>query len=188
MPATQLQLFCVSSLEKIFPDTRYFTPSVHLKEDTMLLGYVIPSNCILSGKTFFHHRHLRFLKRLTGRACYFEAYRCGSSMLPNFPEGDDFVLRNTPGLYPDPLQPFDRRLKLLPGQWHSLWVTIPAHCTLTAGTYDLTVTFTENSSGMQRLQLCHKQAGCHSSSPDASVYPVVSYRLYCRLVSGSGLQ
>ena len=37
MLATQLQLFCVSSLEKIFPDTD-FTPSVRLKEDTMLLG------------------------------------------------------------------------------------------------------------------------------------------------------
>ena len=41
MLATQLQLFCVSSLEKIFPDTD-FTPSVRLKEDTMLLESAIP--------------------------------------------------------------------------------------------------------------------------------------------------
>lgn len=146
MLATQLQLFCVSSLEKIFPDTD-FTPSVRLKEDTMLLGerysfqiaYCLEKPAPITDISVF----------LSGSLAEHVILRRTDvvpSMLPNFPEGDDFVLRNTPGLYPDPLQPFDRHLRLLPGQWHSLWVTIPADCALAAGVYDLTVTFTENTS------------------------------------------
>lgn len=146
MLAKQLQLFCVSSLEKIFPDTA-FSPSVRLNEDTMLLGerysfqiaYCLEKpapltevSVSLSG-SLAEHISLRRTDLVP-------------SMLPNFPEGDDFVLRDTPGLYPDPLQPFDNRLKLIPGQWHSLWITIPADCSLTAGTYDLTVTFSDNAS------------------------------------------
>lgn len=67
------------------------------------------------------------------------------SELPIFPDGDDFVLRTTPGLYPDPLYSGISDITLLPGQWRSLWITVPAECSLPSGSYDLTITVTEEN-------------------------------------------
>lgn len=67
------------------------------------------------------------------------------SELPIFPDGDDFVLRTTPGLYPDPLYSGISDITLLPGQWRSLWITVPAECSLPSGSYDLTIAITEEN-------------------------------------------
>ena len=37
---------------------------------------------------------------------------------------DPYTLRTTAGLYPDPLVPLSGRIRLTPGNWHSLWVTL----------------------------------------------------------------
>ncbi len=45
----------------------------------------------------------------------------------NHPVGidhDDYILRDTPGLYPDPLLPADHLLHTARGRWESLWVTV----------------------------------------------------------------
>ena len=36
-------------------------------------------------------------------------------------------------------------ITLLPGQWRSLWVTVPAECSLPSGSYDLTIAITEEN-------------------------------------------
>ncbi len=47
------------------------------------------------------------------------------SELPTFAYSDDYVLRKTPGLYPDPLYPLpEAGLRAYPGQWRALWVTV----------------------------------------------------------------
>jgi hypothetical protein len=40
------------------------------------------------------------------------------------PSDPDSLLRNTPGLYPDPLMPIKAPVKLPPKQWRALWVTV----------------------------------------------------------------
>lgn len=37
---------------------------------------------------------------------------------------DPFILRSTAGLYPNPLMPTGNRLRLTPGNWHALWISI----------------------------------------------------------------
>ena len=37
---------------------------------------------------------------------------------------DDNVLRTTPGLYPDLLQPMPDGINVPPGQWRAIWITI----------------------------------------------------------------
>ena len=46
------------------------------------------------------------------------------SLLPAGTDHDDYLLRSTPGLYPDPLQPLPPMMKINKGVWRSLWVTV----------------------------------------------------------------
>ena len=46
------------------------------------------------------------------------------SELPVNDAWDSQYLRTTPGLYPDPLYPLPQELKLPPGQWRSIWITV----------------------------------------------------------------
>lgn len=46
------------------------------------------------------------------------------SELPVFPQTDDNYLRTTPGLYPDPLYPWEGSIRVAQNQWRSLWVTV----------------------------------------------------------------
>ncbi|SFT16657.1 glycoside hydrolase domain-containing protein [Paenibacillus sp. BC26] len=47
------------------------------------------------------------------------------SELTNYNDPDDYLLRTTPGLYPDPLYPLENgTVHALPKQWRSVWVTV----------------------------------------------------------------
>lgn len=133
----------ISSLEKIFAD-EFFYPEEILTSDTMLMGerYSFQAAyCLENARGPVHAR----VEASGPLAEYVQIRRVGlaPSEFPNYPDGDSFVLRTTPGLYPDPLYDFDGTVPLLNDQWRSLWITIPAQCPLPSGTYDLTLTFTE---------------------------------------------
>lgn len=136
-------LHCVSSLEKIFADEFYY-PEAVLTDDTMLMGerYSFQVAYCLENAPNLSHAWVEASGTL---AEYVQIRRTGlvPSEFPNYPDGDDFVLRTTPGLYPDPLYESDGTVALVSDQWHSLWITIPAQCPLAPGHYDLTLTFTE---------------------------------------------
>lgn len=141
MADKKLTLQCVGSLEKVFSDED-FRPRTLLCEDTMLLGerYSFQAAYCLENVSRTAHAKVCASGSLADHVLI---RRVGlvPSEFPNYPDGDDFVLRTTPGLYPDPLYDLDGGIVLIPGQWHSLWITIPAECTLPAGGYDLTLTF-----------------------------------------------
>lgn len=129
-----------SSLEKIFPEEA-FEPASPYTSATMLGGerfsfqavYCLEDDKIVHGSvTTAGPLAEHVLLRRTGYA---------PSELPCYPDTDDYVLRTQPGLYPDPLYPLEEKLTMLPGQWNSLWITIPANCPLGAGEYDLTLQF-----------------------------------------------
>lgn len=145
MAEESFTLQCVSSLEKIFSD-EFFYPEEILTNDTMLLGerYSFQIAYCLENAPGLVQAWVDVSGSLAGHV---QIRRTGlaPSEFPNYPDGDNFVLRTTPGLYPDPLYDFDGSLPLVSDQWHSLWITIPADSPLPPGDYGLTVTFTEKS-------------------------------------------
>lgn len=140
----KLTLTTVSSLEKIFPDET-FTPETPCDSATMLLGerFSFQAACCLDNDKVIYGS-----VKLTGPL---SEYVCLSrvgyapSQFPNYPDADDFVLRTRPGLYPDPLYPMNGKLTLIPGQWNSLFITVPAECPLPAGTFSLTLQYYDDT-------------------------------------------
>lgn len=56
---------------------------------------------------------------------------------PMYADHDGFLLRDTPGLYPDPLYPLNEGLVCLPNQWRSLWVTVEPDSGAEPGLYEI---------------------------------------------------
>ena len=69
------------------------------------------------------------------------------SDLPTYHDHDEFILRSTPGLYPDPLFPLatDAAVTGRPSQWRSLWVTVEPDSGRAGGTYDIGLRFETDS-------------------------------------------
>lgn len=69
------------------------------------------------------------------------------SDLPTYHDHDEFILRSTPGLYPDPLFPLaaDATVTGRPSQWRSLWVTVEPDSGRAGGTYDIGLRFETDS-------------------------------------------
>lgn len=145
MASNTFRLFPVTSLEKFFADEP-FNPERILDKDMILQGerysfqaaYCLEkNNQLIKARVVFSGNLAPFITvRQVGLV---------PSLLPNYPDCDSFVLRKIPGLYPDPLYPLEGTLTLIPGQWRSLWITIPAEASLMAGDYALTVSFVDDS-------------------------------------------
>ena len=121
----QLELRCVSSLAKVFPD-----------EELTLPGYRFAT--ALKGEAFSFQ--LAYRAKGMSRSVWVKARVLASvgldaelsvsevgmapSALPCYGDPDGNVLRGKPGLYPDPLLPLGSagKLKVLPNQWRSLWI------------------------------------------------------------------
>jgi hypothetical protein len=73
---------------------------------------------------------------------------------------EPFVLRNTPGLYPDALLPQAELIKYPPRQWRSIWFTVNVKNDTPAGVYDIALKFTaasdRNSSIKDEKSCCFK--------------------------------
>lgn len=60
------------------------------------------------------------------------------SEFPIYHDHDDNVLRNTPGLFPDPLYPlYEEGVTVFSNQWRSLWITVHLTEEVKAGTYPI---------------------------------------------------
>ncbi|AZN43959.1 DUF4091 domain-containing protein [Paenibacillus albus] len=83
------------------------------------------------------------------------------SELPNYNDPDDYLLRTTPGLYPDPLYPLEAGngvVHALPNQWRSVWVTVQVADEAASGVYPVEIDFAEESgealgSGVFQLEI-----------------------------------
>jgi len=63
------------------------------------------------------------------------------SALPVYPDHDDYILRDKPGLYPDLLRPCDSSFILKPKQWQSIWFELDPAGKIEAGEYTIGITF-----------------------------------------------
>lgn len=138
MSEHKLTLLTVSSLEKIFPDEPFHPQTAYTGASCLLNErFSFQTAYYWEGPLTFHARVV--VSGSLAGAVTVRQVGLAPSELPIFPDGDNFLLRNTPGLYPDPLYPGTEDITLLPGQWRSLWITVPAECSLPAGSYELTV-------------------------------------------------
>lgn len=69
------------------------------------------------------------------------------SELPAYHDHDEFVLRSTSGLYPDPLLPLTAESVVTgyPNQWRSLWITVQPEDEVKGGTYEIGIRFEADS-------------------------------------------
>lgn len=138
----RIQLELVSSLEKIFPDAgpENACNSVEL---SALQGETISFQiaCLYNGKEN-KYVQIKVHSPIFGYIKLREVILVPSSF-PSYQETDDGYLRSTPGMYPDILRSRkDNRMKLVAGQWRSLWVDIETTEELQAGSYPVTLEFT----------------------------------------------
>ncbi len=134
----QLEVRPVSCLSKVFPDA---DPGAACIQGSALRGEAYSFQIA--------YRAPRLLKGLTVKAeagpltGMLRIFRVGlvPSELTGYGDGDDFLLRTAPGLYPDPLYPVkeDEELCAYPGQWRSLFCSVEIPAEAEPGEYPLRV-------------------------------------------------
>ena len=112
MSDTKFTLLTVSSLDKIFPDEP-FQPQTPCTGAAMFLNerFSFQAAYCLEGPQILHANVA--LSGSLKDEVVFRQTGLVPSELPIFPEADDFLLRTTPGLYPDPLYPVKEPLTLI---------------------------------------------------------------------------
>ena len=143
----------VSSLEKIFPDEKPTSPPI--TSSSMLLNerFSFQIAYYWNGPRMDHVS----VQADGPLAEWVECFSIGlvPSEYPCHPDTEGYLIRRTPGLYPDPLFPLTDSdissyqtsygdsfsFSLIPCQWRSIWISIPADCPLGDGTYELPISF-----------------------------------------------
>lgn len=126
-----LETRLVSSLEKIFPDESL--DALSLNSITALRGEMVSFQIALKCET-----ELSQWARVTVQSPWPGVHLRRVEVVPcRFVSAgfDDNYLRKVPGLFPDALLPLEEgeRFLLRPGQWQSLWVSLPVAADAAAG-------------------------------------------------------
>lgn len=138
------ETLCLSSLSKVFPDEevtdKSFTRASVLLKETYSFQIAYKSKYLMRdiGVNVNSSGLSGVSMRTVGLA---------PSELPCYNDPDDYILRSTPGLYPDPLYPVDsnKGIVAFPNQWRSLWITVEIAEDVLAGNYPLEISFYNES-------------------------------------------
>ncbi|CAG7595265.1 hypothetical protein PAESOLCIP111_00032 [Paenibacillus solanacearum] len=150
-----LQTRCLSSLTKVFADEELaesaFGRATAFLNETYSFQVAYCANLLV--KPLFVSVASELGDRVSVRTV-----GLAPSELPCFHDYDEHVLRTTPGLYPDPLYPYDavEGIAGIPGQWRSVWIQVEATDSLQPGVYPIEITFTnakEEVIGTERFEL-----------------------------------
>jgi Glycoside hydrolase 123, catalytic domain len=117
----QLKFKAVSSLEKVFPDEELNAPL--LTRASVLRGEVFSFQLAywcnysvdLSIDVDSSLSNIIKIRETALAPCEVPAEEDGDS---------SDLLRTTPGLYPDPLLPLGKKIRIAPKQWRTIWVTV----------------------------------------------------------------
>ncbi|WP_422661081.1 DUF4091 domain-containing protein [Paenibacillus sp. EC2-1] len=116
------QTTCLHSLVKVFPDETLSEPS--LQRGTALWSETFSFQVAYRSENSIHPLYISVSSEL-GSQVSIRSVGLSPSELPTYSYSDDYVLRKTPGLYPDKLLPIPKEgIRAYPGQWRSVWVTI----------------------------------------------------------------
>jgi len=151
MSAIQTRL--LSSLVKVFPDQE---PDA------------LPHSCAtaLKGEVYTFQVGYRLnqtvnqltvtVKSALGDAVILRRVESVPSLMPIYADHDDYLLRTTPGLYPDVLKPFERFPVQRENIWHSAWVTVEIPQDVKAGVYPVSVEFGGNDDNGKRIEFARE--------------------------------
>ncbi|MEH7273649.1 DUF4091 domain-containing protein [Neobacillus vireti] len=136
----EFQTRLLSSLTKVFPDSE-------LTDQPITTGTALCNETFsfqVAYKSTWHVKQIKvkatsaFNERMTVRSVGLVP-----SELPCVEDQDDIVLRKTPGLYPDPLNPLEdaEGVTAFPGQWRSIWISVDLQNAKLSGSYPIDISF-----------------------------------------------
>jgi len=117
----QFQTRCISSLEKVFADEPLHAPS--WSRGTALWSETYAFQVAYRSEQSLHQLRVVASSELEPWMSV-RTVGLSPSELPAYAHSDNEVLRRTPGLYPDLLQPMAKEIRGYPGQWRAVWVTV----------------------------------------------------------------
>ena len=131
----------VSSLEKVFCDEE-------LKASEWKCGSALRGEVFAFQLAYWGDRRLDFnCEVVSALKPYISLREVGNVPCELVCYGfDDNVLRKTPGLFPDPLRPCGGKLRAMPLQWRSLWVTVKVPEGCDPGGHDIVLHLTKSDS------------------------------------------
>lgn len=145
---------CLSSLSKVFADGELtdepFMRASALRKETYSFQVAYKSGSRIEKiRVSIHSSGLSGVSiRAVGQA---------PSELPCYNDHDDFILKSTPGLYPDPLYPVDSKegIVALPNQWQAVWITVEIGEDAIAGNYPLEIQFHTEAGELLSQEVFH---------------------------------
>jgi hypothetical protein len=151
---TNFETRCISSLVKVFADEE-LTEDAY-PQGSALIGEYYSFQIAYRSTVLLNNIRVAVESQL---AEYISVRSVGlvPSEMPNYEDHDDFLLRTTPGLYPDPLFPMDGgTCRTLPNQWWSLWITVQLTANVAPGLHPIHIQFINESGellGSETFQL-----------------------------------
>ncbi len=119
---TEFQTRCISSLAKVFADEAL--PAARWQRGTALWSETYAFQIAYRSVTSLYPMRVVVSSELDPWTSV-RSVGLAPSELPAYAHSDDYVLRRTPGLYPDPLYPLpEDGIRAYPGQWRALWVSV----------------------------------------------------------------
>ncbi len=144
----------ISSLEKVFADEKLTVPS--FLEGTMLKNELFSFQLAYKSTRPLGEAVKVHVK--SPLAPWVRIYKVGliPVELPVRWNHDENVLRTTPGLYPDLLEPIqDGTIPILPCQWRSLWITVRPEGNIRPGTYPVEIKLKASSGSVLSKDVFH---------------------------------
>lgn len=139
MKMNLLEVKCVSSLSKVFPDSECMEEEYTC--GSALRGEVFSFQAAYRAERMVKGLHVEVDTGALKVQPQVRRVGLAPSEMPTYGGGDDFVLRDTPGLYPDPLFPVSpaEEIYAYPGQWRSIWVTLSVPEDAKEGSYPIRI-------------------------------------------------
>ena len=141
-----LETRCLSSLVKVFADEplreRPFVKATALANETFSFQIAYRAKQLLKSIRVRVDSELSDLTTV-------RAVGLVPSEFPIYHDHDEYVLRTTPGLYPDPLFPVHEEdgLTGFPNQWRAVWVSVALNGQAKPGVYPIRVVFETDAGG-----------------------------------------
>ncbi|MFE7064336.1 DUF4091 domain-containing protein [Sutcliffiella sp. NPDC057660] len=141
---------CISSLAKVFAEKdleeKNYSKASALRNEIFSFQVAYRNNGPLMKKVRVKS------ESVFGARLHFRTVGLVPSELPSYHDHDEWVLRSTPGLYPDPLYPINfTGITCLPNQWRSIWCTVELDESIEPGTYSILIKFeTEDGEHLSR--------------------------------------
>lgn len=139
--SSKFDIKVLSSLLKVFPDEE---PLEECSQASALKGEYFSFQIAYKSKELMRNITMSIESDLKNNV---SVYSVGfaPSELTCYPDHDEFLIRTSPGLYPDPLYPVQGYIAALPEQWRAVWLTIRVPDDSTPGSHRIKVSFYEGS-------------------------------------------